>query len=134
MQGRATAQWRLMVVLLGSGALGTGVGCSSSVGAITTTIDASTDAPVDAPATDGKVGPDAALPDAGPGKLTALTKAGAFTSIFDAVPDSDGKNVYFTGINEKGSVGVFVVSATGGTATVVQTGAPFIAPFGIAIS
>jgi sugar lactone lactonase YvrE len=72
--------------------------------------------------------------DAGPGSLTKVTKAGAFTAIFDAVPDPAGTTVYFTGIDAKGNVGVYSVPATGGAATAVQTGAPFTAPFGITIS
>jgi sugar lactone lactonase YvrE len=135
MQGRGTAQWRLIVCTLASGVLPLSVGCGSSDGAITTTIDASTDTSSDAPVkTEGGSDATGPVPDAGPGKLTVLTKTGAFKSIFDAVPDSDGKNIYFTGMDEKGLVGVYLVAATGGTATAVATGSPFVAPFGIAIS
>jgi hypothetical protein len=54
----------------------------------------------------------------------------------DATPDPTGKTIYFTGVDPVAGPGVFSVPADGSnTAPVaVQVGAPFAAPFGIAIS
>jgi sugar lactone lactonase YvrE len=93
------------------------------------------DAAQDVAPQDGKVdSSDTGPADAGPETVTALTSAGAFTSIFDAVPDATGTTVYFTAINSAGAIGVFSVPAAGGAPTTVLAGAPFIAPFGITIS
>jgi hypothetical protein len=67
--------------------------------------------------------------------LSALTKPMAFAAIFDAVPNSTGTTVYFTALDTAGNVGVYSVpvGAAPAAATALATGAPFIAPFGIAI-
>jgi DNA-binding beta-propeller fold protein YncE len=59
--------------------------------------------------------------------------AGAFA--FDATPNPQGVNVFFTGISGNGQVGVFKKAANGaGDITPVATGSPFVAPFGLATS
>ena len=61
----------------------------------------------------------------------------AVTSIaLDATPDPTGKTIYFTAVDPVAGPGVFSVPADGSnTAPVtVQAGAPFAAPFGIAVS
>lgn len=54
-------------------------------------------------------------------------------SPFDATPDPDGQNVYFTANGAAGPT-VFKVAAAGGTPTVVVSGAPLVAPWGLTIS
>ncbi len=72
--------------------------------------------------------------------LAAATTAGDYTRPFDSVPDSTATNFYFTAMSTKPDangnlgLGVFKVPAAGGAATVLYVGAPFVAPFGIAIS
>ena len=53
---------------------------------------------------------------------------------FDATPDPDAKNVFFTGNDPVKGSGVFRVAYSGGTVTTVAAGDPFVAPFGIATS
>lgn len=65
--------------------------------------------------------------------LAPATTGGDFMRPFDAVPDPDAQTFYFTAMNAKG-MGVFKVNASGGAASEVSVGAPFLAPFGIAIS
>ncbi len=60
-------------------------------------------------------------------------QSGNFNTPLDSTPDLDGTNIYFTASSPKGP-GVFKVAAAGGAATEVVTGAPFVAPRGIAIS
>ena len=57
-----------------------------------------------------------------------------FSSPFDATPDPDGENVYFTGINADGNAAVFKAPAAGGDAATLSTGDLMVAPFGIATS
>lgn len=64
----------------------------------------------------------------------AANDATEFYSPFDATPDPDGLNVYFTGVNPDGDAGVFQVAAAGGPITELAIGDPFVSPFGIAIS
>lgn len=66
--------------------------------------------------------------------VPAANDAAEFYSPFDATPDPDGLNVYFTGVNPNGDSGVFQVPAAGGTITELAVGDPFVSPFGIAIS
>jgi hypothetical protein len=67
------------------------------------------------------------------GTLSPAAHGQGITSPFDATPDLDGKNVYFTAIGAHGA-GVFKVAANGGPISEVYAGAPFVAPFSIAIS
>jgi len=74
-----------------------------------------------------------------PGTITTVTAvangAADFLSPFDATPDSNGANVYFTAIAPAGDAGgVFKVAATGGSVTKLFSGDPLVAPFGIAIT
>src|SRR5262249_41636071 len=54
------------------------------------------------------------------------------TNPFDATPDTDGTNIYFTGIDGGGQPAVFKVKTTGGAITTVASGDPLVAPFNIA--
>jgi sugar lactone lactonase YvrE len=65
--------------------------------------------------------------------LTKVANDPGVSSPFDATPDVDGMNVYFTAVGSKGP-GVFKVAATGGAITEVFSGPPFISPFAICIS
>jgi hypothetical protein len=118
------------VFILGASAFG--VGCSGD--------DTSGESPDGSTTDGGPIGDGSGLDGSadtgpsGPLALTKLTAAGAFTSIFDAAPSPDGSTIYFTAIDMTGKVGVFAVPIAGGTASSVATGAPFIAPFGIAVS
>ncbi len=51
----------------------------------------------------------------------------------DATPDPDGETIYFTALDPMKGSGVYKVPAKGGASTAVFVGAPFVAPFGIAI-
>ncbi|AUX47122.1 uncharacterized protein SOCE26_086340 [Sorangium cellulosum] len=54
---------------------------------------------------------------------------------FDATPDPGGAHVYFTGVDEHGTAGVFKARLHGeARSTEVAVGAPFVAPLGIATS
>lgn len=53
---------------------------------------------------------------------------------FDATPDPDGTNVYFTALTVDGTPAVFKVAAAGGPVTALVTGDPLVSPFGISIS
>ena len=72
-------------------------------------------------------------PDSGGGNIS-ITKTVEAPNPFDATPDPDGKNVYFTAVDPTAGAGVFKVPVGGGAATTVHAGAPFVAPFGIATS
>ena len=67
------------------------------------------------------------------GALSPAAHGAGITSPFDATPDPDGKNVYFTAIGAHGP-GVFKVAASGGAISEVYAGSPFVSPFSIAIS
>ena len=62
-----------------------------------------------------------------------VTKSGAFKNPLDSVPNPSEDTIYFTATGNNGK-GVFRVPAAGGAAEEVATGAPFVAPRGIAIS
>ncbi len=65
----------------------------------------------------------------------AATGDGAtFQTPFDATPDPDGQNVYFTALTMDGTPAVFKVAASGGPVTALVTGDPLVSPFGISIS
>ncbi len=74
--------------------------------------------------------------DAEPKKLTVTPAANSadFVSPLDATPDPKGEKVYFTAIAADGTPAVFASAATGGGVTKLASGAPLVAPFGIAIS
>jgi sugar lactone lactonase YvrE len=67
---------------------------------------------------------------------STVATAAAATLPLDATPDPTGKTIYFTGVDPVAGPGVFSVPADGSNTTpvAVQAGAPFAAPFGIAIS
>ena len=64
--------------------------------------------------------------------ITIATQSGHFSSPLDSTPDPDGHTFYFTASSPQGP-GVFRVDANGGKAVRVATGAPFVAPRGIAM-
>jgi hypothetical protein len=72
----------------------------------------------------------------GTGGVTGdLTAAGDGRSAFDATPDLDAAQIYFTAIDAAKGPGVFKVPGDGSNPTpvTVAAGAPFVSPFGIAI-
>jgi DNA-binding beta-propeller fold protein YncE len=69
-----------------------------------------------------------------PTQINPAAQGDAFISPFDATPDADGKNVYFTALTREGEPGVFKVAAGGGAITRLHVGAPLSTPFGIAIT
>ena len=73
------------------------------------------------------------MTDAGGGAID-IRKAAEAPNPFDATPDPDGKNVYFTAADPTLGAGVFKIPADGGAVTTVHAGDPFAAPFGIATS
>lgn len=58
----------------------------------------------------------------------------SFRSPFDATPDPEGKNVYFTALTAEGVPAVLATSAEGGAPRILHQGAPLSSPFSIAIS
>jgi len=59
----------------------------------------------------------------------------SFSTPFDATPDPEGLNVYFTALNANGEAGVFKgPSAGGGACNPIHQGDPLVAPFNIAIA
>ena len=56
-----------------------------------------------------------------------------FDTPWDATPDPDGQQIYFTATGQAGS-GVFGVPFAGGATRAVAVGDPFVAPRGLAIS
>jgi hypothetical protein len=61
--------------------------------------------------------------------------ADSFTTPFDATPDPEGVNVFFTALNANGEGGVFKGSAAGGGAcSAIFQGDPLVAPFNIVIT
>lgn len=53
---------------------------------------------------------------------------------FDATPDPDGNQIFFTAADPTLGTGVYKVPAAGGASSPVTVGDPFVAPFGIAIT
>lgn len=53
---------------------------------------------------------------------------------WDAVPSPDGATIYYTATQDGGTAAVFSVPAAGGDASVLATGAPFVAPLGLDVS
>jgi sugar lactone lactonase YvrE len=66
-------------------------------------------------------------------QITPATQSGDYTTPLDSVPDPVGQTIYFTAQNSKGK-GVFKVIATGGAASEVFVGAPFISPTGVGMA
>lgn len=66
-------------------------------------------------------------------KIDVATQSGDFQNPLDATPDVDGTTIYFTAHNSHGA-GVFKVPASGGVATEVFVGNPFVSARGISIS
>ncbi len=69
-----------------------------------------------------------------PGPLES-SPAADVPSAFDATPDPDGIQLYFTAVDPDKGTGVFRAKADGSDAAYVEvhSGDPFVAPFGIAI-
>jgi DNA-binding beta-propeller fold protein YncE len=64
---------------------------------------------------------------------TVAAESGVFRQPRDSTPDAEATVIYFTATGA-GGPGVFRVPFAGGTATEIASGAPFVAPRGIAIS
>lgn len=64
--------------------------------------------------------------------ITVASRSGDFSSPLDSTPDPDGHTIYFSATSRQGP-GVFKVDANGGKVVPVATGAPFVAPRGIAM-
>jgi DNA-binding beta-propeller fold protein YncE len=65
--------------------------------------------------------------------VTMATLGGNYHNPLDSTPDLNGKMIYFTATGAHGQ-GVFEVPASGGTATEVFTGSPFVSPRSIEVS
>lgn len=67
--------------------------------------------------------------------ITVASLSGDYRAPRDSTPSPDGATIYFTASTRNGKAkGVFAVPAGGGEARAVFTGAPFLAPAGIAMS
>jgi hypothetical protein len=65
--------------------------------------------------------------------ITTACNDDGFSTPFDATPDPEGINVYFTALDVQGNAGVWKGAVAGGAAcTPVHVGAPLVAPFSIA--
>ena len=67
------------------------------------------------------------------GTVALVTTSGSFSYPSSAVPDASNQAIYFTGLDST-RAGVFIVSAGGGNATALFTGAPFSRPLDLALS
>ena len=65
--------------------------------------------------------------------IDSVARSGQFEAPLDSTPDANGDVIYFTATGPDGK-GVFRVPASGGEAVALATGAPFVAPRGLAIS
>jgi DNA-binding beta-propeller fold protein YncE len=65
--------------------------------------------------------------------IELATRSGNFTTPLDATPDLEGNVIYFTATGPQGQ-GVFRVPASGGEGVEIKTGAPFVAPRGLAMA
>jgi len=65
--------------------------------------------------------------------IEKATQSGNFTTPLDATPDPEGNVIYFTATGPQGK-GVFRVPASGGEGVEIKTGAPFVAPRGLAMA
>jgi len=105
---------------MGSSSSGTGGGAASSSATTSTT------------GTGGVGGSGGST--GGSGGISGLSTAADSPVVLDATPDPTGKTIYFTGVDPTGGPGVFSAPADGSAAVkTVKVGAPFAAPFGIAI-
>ncbi len=71
---------------------------------------------------------------AGPVAIAKAANDAQFVSPFDATPDPDGKQIYFTAVSPKEGPAVFKVGADGTGLTKLFAGAPLVSPFGISIT
>lgn len=62
-----------------------------------------------------------------------VSQAEQFDTPWDATPDPDGQQIYFTATGAQGA-GLFNVPAAGGVTRAMAVGQPFVAPRGLAIS
>ena len=76
--------------------------------------------------------PPAAPAKTGP-QITPASQSGDYKSPLDSVPDPSGQTIYFSAENVKGK-GIFKVTATGGVASEMFVGAPFVAPTGVGMA
>ena len=65
--------------------------------------------------------------------ISIATQSSNFQAPQDSTPDADGTTIYFTADGPHGA-GVFKVPASGGAATEVFVGSPFVSPRGIIMS
>lgn len=77
--------------------------------------------------------PTAVLGDGSIKNITLVTQSGDFNNPLDSTPDVNGTTIYFTATGPHGK-GVFQVPASGGAATEVFTGSPFVAPRCLVVS
>src|SRR5215471_11382430 len=73
----------------------------------------------------------------GPSNVSSLKPGADANTAFDATPSPDGKTLYFTAVDPKTHLpGVYQAPSDGShlAGSTVRAGAPFAAPFGIAIS
>lgn len=68
-------------------------------------------------------------------EVNAACNGDTFNTPFDATPDPEGLNIYFTALDPMGQAGVFKgPSGGGGPCAPIHVGPPLVAPFGLAIS
>lgn len=65
--------------------------------------------------------------------VNLVSQAEQYDTPWDATPDPDGTQIYFTATGAQGA-GLFSVPAAGGATKPIAVGAPFVAPRGLAIS
>src|SRR4051812_40863598 len=64
--------------------------------------------------------------------IEPAAQSGVFTHPFDATPDPDGNQIFFTAQSAQGA-GVFRVPVAGGAVTTISAGGPFTVPYGLAM-
>jgi sugar lactone lactonase YvrE len=118
----------------GGGSSGTG-GTAATGGSTTTTMSTMSTGGMTTTSSTGGMTTTTGTGGMAPFTGTATVAANAALAL-DATPDPNGTNIYLTAVDPTNGPGVFKVPADGSATTpvAVLAGAPFAAPFGIAIS
>ena len=114
-------------------------GCSSDPNTTSTTAATTSSSAVSSSSGSGGAGGGGETGGAGGGSATFEAQAACngetFNTPFDATPDPEGLNIYFTALDPTGKAGVFKgPSKGGGPCAPIHVGDPFVAPFNLAIS
>lgn len=140
---RQRSFWHRTGLVVGASAMvlaaATTEGCSSDPETTTTTTTTTSSSAVSSTSGSGGAGGGGETGGSGGGSAVFEAKAAcngeSFNTPFDATPDPEGQNIYFTALDPAGKPGVFKGPAGGGgPCAPIHAGDPFVAPFNLAIS